>query len=63
MCDHFPNLATIASLVIWMPVTLVDVERSFSQYKHILNDSRESLAKENTKRMVMLYYNGGIEGK
>ena len=35
VCDHFPNLATIASLVIWMPVTS---KRSFPQYKHILND-------------------------
>ena len=63
VCDCFPNLATIASLVIWIPVTWIDVERSFSQYKHTLNDRRESLAEENTKRMVMLYYNGGIEGK
>ena len=60
--DRFPNLATIASHVIWMPVASVDVERSFSQYKHILNDRRESLTEENTKRMVMLYYNGDIEG-
>ena len=62
MRDRFPNLATIASHVIWMPVASVDVERSFSQYKHILNDRRESLTEENTKRMVMLYYNGDIEG-
>ena len=63
VCDRFPNLATIASLMIWMPITSIDVERSFSQYKHILNDRRESLTEENTKRMVMLYYNGDIEGK
>ena len=63
MCDCFTNLATITSLVIWMPVTSVDVEHSFSQYKHILNDRQESLAEENTKRMVMLYYDGDIEGK
>ena len=60
--DRFPNLATIASHVIWMPVASVDVERSFLQYKHILNDRRESLTEENTKRMVMLYYIGDIEG-
>ena len=46
---RFPNLAAIAMQAIWMPVTSVDVERSFSQYKHILNDRRESLTEENTK--------------
>lgn len=60
MTDRFPNLAAIASHAIWMPVTFVDVERSFSQYKHLLNDRRESLTEENTKRLVMLYYNGDI---
>lgn len=62
MRDRFPNLAAIASHAIWMPVASVDVERSFSQYKHLLNDRRESLTEENTKRLVMLYYNGDIEG-
>ena len=28
----------------------------------ILNDRRESLTEENTKRLVLLYYNGDIEG-
>ena len=59
---RFPNLAAIAMQAIWMPVASVDVERSFSQYKHILNDRRESLTEENTKRLVLLYYNGDIEG-
>ena len=38
-----------------MPVTSVDVERSFSQYQHLLNHRRESLTEENTIRLVMLY--------
>ena len=38
-----------------MPVTSVDVERSFSQYQHLLNLRRESLTEENIKRLVMLY--------
>ena len=59
----FPNLSAIASHAIWMPVASVDVERSFSQYKHILNDRRESLTEENTTRLVMLYHNGDIEGR
>ena len=60
--DRFPNLASIALKAIWMPVASVDVERSFSQYKHILNDRRENLTEENTKRLAILNFNGDIEG-
>ena len=35
----------------------VDVERSFSQYRHILNDRRE------TKRLDMMYFNENTEGR
>ena len=54
-------LAAIASEMIWMPVTSVEAERSFSNYKNILNDRRESLTQENTKRLMMLYYNGDVQ--
>ena len=63
MKNRFPILSAIAADAIWMPVVSVDVERSFSQYKHILNDRRESLTEQNTKRLVMLYFNGDIEGR
>ena len=55
---RFPILSAIAANAIWMPVVSVEVERSFSQYKHILNDRRESLTEQNTKR---LYFNGDIQ--
>lgn len=61
--DRFPILSSIARDAIWMPVTSVDVERSFSQYKHLLNDRREGLTEENTKRLMMLYFNGDVEGQ
>ena len=61
MRGRFPLLSHIALDAIWMPVTSVDVERSFSQYKHLLNERRESLTDENTRRLMMLYYNGDIE--
>ena len=61
MEGRFLLLSKIASEAIWMPVTSVEVEHSFSQYKHILNERRESLTDENTRRLVMLYYNGDIE--
>ena len=45
-----------------LPVTSVDVERSFSQYKHLLNDRRRHL--ERTARdLMMLYCNGDVEGE
>ena len=62
MAERFPLLSAVALDSIWMPVASVDCERSFSQYKHILNDRRVSLTEENTKRLIMLYHNGDIEG-
>ena len=58
MRDRFPLLAAI-----WMPVASVDVEYSFSQYKHLLNDRREGLSEENTESLVMLYHNAGLSLK
>ena len=56
----FPHLSVVAAKAKWMPVVSVDVERSFSQYKHILNDRRESLSTANTKKLTMMYTNGDI---
>ena len=63
MRDRFPLLTVVALDAMWMPVSSVDVERSFSIYKHLLDDRREGLSEENTERLVMLYYNGDIEGR
>jgi hypothetical protein len=60
---RYPELAKVANKLIWTPVASVDVERSFSQYKHLLNDRREGLSEENTRQLVMLYYNGDLEGR
>ena len=54
--DRFPVLAAIAVEMIWMPVTSVEAERSFSDYKHILNDRRESLCGR-----LNLYLQPGVE--
>ena len=43
-----------------MPVTSIDAEHSFSQYKHLLNKQCESLTFEITKQLIMLYYNGNL---
>ena len=61
MAGQFPLLSEIASDAIGVPVTSVDVERSLSQYKYLLKERRESLTDENTRRLMILYYNGDIE--
>ena len=43
-----------------MPVTSVDVERSFYQYKHLMNKQHENLTPKNTKQFIM-YFNGDLE--
>ena len=55
------KVPSIATESIWMPVTSVDVERNFLNYKHPLNDRRESLTEGNTRRLMILYYNGDID--
>src|SRR6266540_4072713 len=55
-----PNLSKIALVYIWLPVSGVDVERNFSNYKRILDDRRRSLSEnsENSIEMLnFLYYN------
>ena len=59
--SRFPLLQQIANKVIWMPVTRVDVECSFFQYKHLRNKQRENLTLENTKQFTMLYFKGDVE--
>ena len=56
-----PLQEQIANKILWMPVTSIDVEHSFSQYKHLLNKQCESLTPENTKQLTMLYYNEDLE--
>ena len=70
--DNLPNLFNanksrilllkqIANKVIEMPVTSINAECSFSQYKNLLNKHHKSLTPENTKQLTMLYYNGDLE--
>ena len=63
MHDRLPLLSSIARDAMQLPVISVDVEKSFSQYKHLLNDRRETLTEENSKRLMMLYCNGDVERK
>ena len=52
-----PVLSKIALIYIWLPVSGVDVERSFSAYKSILSDRRHSLSEESIAMLNFLYFN------
>ena len=61
--QRIPTLGKIATEHIWTKVTSVDAERSFSKYKHMLDDRRESLTVKHTKALLILYFNGDVEGR
>ena len=52
-----PELSSLALIYIWLPVSGVDVERSFSSYKSILSDRRVGLKEESIKMLNFLYFN------
>ena len=41
----------------FLPLTTVEVERSFSKYRDILSDKRRSLSTENLEKYLMIYFN------
>ena len=59
---RFPAIAEATLESICFSFSSVDVERSFSQYKTMMTDKRESMTEVTTKQWVMLMYNGDIEG-
>jgi hypothetical protein len=52
-----PNLSKIAFIYIWLPISGVDVERSFSSYKRILEDWHRALSENSIEMLNFLYYN------
>jgi hypothetical protein len=44
----------------FVPLTTVDVERTFSKYKEILSDKRTNLAMEFLEKLLFLYYNKNL---
>jgi hAT family C-terminal dimerisation region len=54
---NLPNLSKIALTYIWLPISGVDVERSFSVYKNILSDKWHALSKESIVALNFLYFN------
>src|SRR5437763_1016934 len=56
LSKSLPTLSKIALIYIWLPVSGIDMERSFSAYKTILNDQRHSLSKETIAMLYFLYF-------
>jgi hypothetical protein len=52
-----PELSLLALRYIWLPVSSVDIERSFYSHKSILSDRRVTLKKESIKMLKFLYFN------
>ena len=52
-----PNLSKLAFIYIWLPISGVDVERSFSNYKRILEDRHRVLSENSIEMLNFLYYN------
>ena len=50
LSEIFPILSKNAPYLIWTPISSVQCEQSFSQYKNLLTDERTSLTDENTKK-------------
>ena len=48
---------TFKQQVYFAPLVTVDVERSFSQYKYILNDRRTPLTEESREQLNILMFN------
>ena len=61
--QRFPTIKAAAAVYAWFPVGSVDVERSFSSYKTLVTNKRQSLTAEHTKQLVSMYFNGDITGR
>lgn len=60
---RLPQMTTVASQYLYFPVSSVYTERSFSKYKTLLTDKRESLTEVNTKMLVIMNHNGDVSDR
>ena len=62
LLPRLPKLAPAALAALSVPAASVDAERSFSIYKSILADNRQSLKTENMAMLVILKFNTACGG-
>ena len=55
--EILPNLSKLAVIYIWLPISGVDVERSFSAYNRILADNRQNLSENSISMLNFLNFN------
>ena len=55
--EVLPNLSKLALIYIWLPISGVDVERSFSAYNRILADNRQNLSENSIGMLNFLNFN------
>ena len=55
--QSLPNLSKLALEYIWLPVSGVDIKRSFSAYKNILNDQWHALSETSVAALNFMYFN------
>lgn len=55
--DRLPKLAALAKAYIALPVSSVDVERSFSKYGSVLSPLRQSLSTDSLRAYCSVFYN------
>jgi hypothetical protein len=60
MASRLPTLSPIALRCLSVPVTSCHVERSFSKYRQILSDDRQSLSESNIATMMCISANPSL---
>lgn len=55
--ERLPRLAALAKVYIALPISSVDVERSFSKYGSVLSPLRQSLTQENLRAYSAVFFN------
>ena len=55
--DYFPNISTLINLMVTLPVTSCECERSFSMLKLIKTYLRSTMTQERLNGLAMMQYN------
>jgi hypothetical protein len=59
-CTEISRNPKILSAYLYAPLVSVDVERSFSEYKFVLSDRRQSFAQENLEKHLFIMHNSKL---
>jgi hypothetical protein len=54
------NTLSFLQSTVYAPLTSVEVERSFSMYKNLLTDNRQSLKENSIRKYLSLQFNNNL---